>query len=395
MTAIRPSESACRAGVAERSHRLQFRKQVTQRERQLAGQQLLTKDALRIMPGVDAEMLRIGRQAMQRLGETPPGAGREFVRQFGQCVRRRDGLDRLWQIDVRGAAGCVDAFERASGAGGAGDLVASPGRGPTPKDRRPFAVEEVERLRPLAPREVLLPDGPAALIVAGEPGLEQLAGSRAMPQRRAMEGTAGGLVREGDGHGIRFRVVDGRVQGDYLTRVAADGARSGRIGSPAMIEWRNSALGHELGAERQAIYGDASMETYRSVLRQVLFALCCTVTCMHVAAAEEATPAPPPKLPAPEGATRLSPKYDVWVDAKRGVVLVDGQVSLRRGMLEMFACIRNTKEHESVVTADTQAFLVHAGLLRLGAEPGHPAQFVPEVQAAGRDRDRRLGRVAR
>ncbi|MGE3240925.1 MAG: YdjY domain-containing protein [Pirellulales bacterium] len=87
-----------------------------------------------------------------------------------------------------------------------------------------------------------------------------------------------------------------------------------------------------------------------------------------------------PKLPEPEGATRLAPKYDVWLDAKRGAVLVDGQVSLRRGMLEMFACIRNTKEHESVVTVDTQAFLVHAGLLRLGAEPGHPAQFVPEFK---------------
>jgi hypothetical protein len=94
----------------------------------------------------------------------------------------------------------------------------------------------------------------------------------------------------------------------------------------------------------------------------------------------ETEPAPAPKLPAPEGATRLSPKYDVWLDAQRGAVLVDGQISLRRGMLEMFACIRNTKEHESVVTADTQAFLVHAGLLRLGAEPGHPAQFVPEFK---------------
>jgi hypothetical protein len=101
---------------------------------------------------------------------------------------------------------------------------------------------------------------------------------------------------------------------------------------------------------------------------------------MSFAVAEETAPTPPTKLPAPEGATRLSPKYDVWFDAKRGVVLVDGQVSLRRGVLEMFACIRNTKEHESVVTADTQAFLVHAGLLRLGAEPGHPAQFVPEFK---------------
>ena len=95
---------------------------------------------------------------------------------------------------------------------------------------------------------------------------------------------------------------------------------------------------------------------------------------------EEPAPPPPPKLPEPEGARRLSPKFDVWVDPKQGVVIVDGQVSLRRGVLEMFACIRNTKEHESVVTVDTEAFLVHTGLILLGAEPGTPVQFVPEYK---------------
>jgi hypothetical protein len=87
-----------------------------------------------------------------------------------------------------------------------------------------------------------------------------------------------------------------------------------------------------------------------------------------------------PKLPPPEGATQLSPKFDVWVDAAKGVVIVDGRIALRRGMLEMFACTRNTKEHESIVAADAQAFLVHAGLLRLGAEIGRPVQFVPEFR---------------
>jgi hypothetical protein len=87
-----------------------------------------------------------------------------------------------------------------------------------------------------------------------------------------------------------------------------------------------------------------------------------------------------PKLPAPEGAKRLSPKYDVWLDAKRGAVIVDGEVCLRRGMLEMLACTRNTKEHEAVVSANTQAYLVHAGLLALGAEPGHVVQWVPEFK---------------
>lgn len=83
-----------------------------------------------------------------------------------------------------------------------------------------------------------------------------------------------------------------------------------------------------------------------------------------------------PKLPPPEGATQLSPKFDVWLDAAKGAVIVDGQIALRRGMLEMFSCTRNTKEHESIVAADAQAFLVHAGLLRLGAEVGHPVQFM-------------------
>jgi hypothetical protein len=77
---------------------------------------------------------------------------------------------------------------------------------------------------------------------------------------------------------------------------------------------------------------------------------------------------------------RLVPDQDVWVDPKDGVVIVDGIVSLREGMLEMFACTRNTKEHESIVSVNSKAFLVHTGLLALGAVPGHPVQFVPEYK---------------
>jgi hypothetical protein len=94
-----------------------------------------------------------------------------------------------------------------------------------------------------------------------------------------------------------------------------------------------------------------------------------------------AKPKPPaPKLPEPKDAQRLSPKYDVWIDNKQKAVLIDGQISLREGMLEMLACTRNTKEHESIVSANTKAFLVHAALLRLGAETGRPVQFVPEYK---------------
>ena len=94
-----------------------------------------------------------------------------------------------------------------------------------------------------------------------------------------------------------------------------------------------------------------------------------------------------PALPEPVGAQRLSPRYPVWIDKKEKAVLVDGQICLREGMLEMFACMRNTKEHEAIVSADTKAYLVHAGLLRSASEVGHPCSF---SQSISRQRERRL-----
>lgn len=85
-----------------------------------------------------------------------------------------------------------------------------------------------------------------------------------------------------------------------------------------------------------------------------------------------------PKLPEPKGAKRLSKEYPIWIDPQEKVVVVEGQIALREGMLEMFACTRNTKEHESIVSVNTKAYLVHAGLVALGAEPGHPVRFQPE-----------------
>src|SRR5436853_2750650 len=75
--------------------------------------------------------------------------------------------------------------------------------------------------------------------------------------------------------------------------------------------------------------------------------------------ADEPRPAAPddtkPAEPAPEGLVKLFPKSDVWLDEKRKAVVVDGQVCLREGQLEMFACPRGTKEHESIVALNCQA----------------------------------------
>jgi len=96
----------------------------------------------------------------------------------------------------------------------------------------------------------------------------------------------------------------------------------------------------------------------------------------------------PPKLPDPKGARRLSKDYPIWIDPKEKAVIVEGQIALREGMLEMFACTRNTKEHESIISANTKAYLVHTGLVALGAEPGHPVRFQPQyIPPAGTEID--------
>jgi hypothetical protein len=80
--------------------------------------------------------------------------------------------------------------------------------------------------------------------------------------------------------------------------------------------------------------------------------------------------------------TRLSPNFDIWIDPKRKIVVVDGKVVLREGFLEMFACIKGTKEHESIVAVNSNAQFIHAGLMAVGAEPGSPVTFVPEYKPA-------------
>ena len=58
---------------------------------------------------------------------------------------------------------------------------------------------------------------------------------------------------------------------------------------------------------------------------------------------------------------------------------------MRKGPpLELFACLKNTKEHESIVTVEVKAYQVHAALLSVGAKPGKAVQYQPKyVPAAG------------
>ncbi len=90
----------------------------------------------------------------------------------------------------------------------------------------------------------------------------------------------------------------------------------------------------------------------------------------------------PPLVEDLESLERLHPTYPVWVDKKNRSVVMQGEVCQREVPLELFACTRNSKEHESVVVIDTKAYVVHAGLLAVGAEPGAPVRFSPEFAPA-------------
>lgn len=85
----------------------------------------------------------------------------------------------------------------------------------------------------------------------------------------------------------------------------------------------------------------------------------------------------------PDGCAPLATGQKAWFDAKRKVVVVDGEVCLREGQLEMFACPRNTKEYEAVVVVDALPGIIHNGLVKIGAKPGSPAKFDPYTAASG------------
>lgn len=77
----------------------------------------------------------------------------------------------------------------------------------------------------------------------------------------------------------------------------------------------------------------------------------------------------------------LNKQGTVLLDTAGGKLILKGRVALKEGLLEMLVCKANTKEHESVFAVDSDAFVIHGGLLALGAKTGKPVQFQPEYRA--------------
>ncbi len=73
---------------------------------------------------------------------------------------------------------------------------------------------------------------------------------------------------------------------------------------------------------------------------------------------------------------------DLWVDKKNKRIVLGGRICKRVGPMELFACFRRTKEHESIVSVQARAYAIHAVLVAMGIKPGRPVQFFPEFRPA-------------
>lgn len=61
-------------------------------------------------------------------------------------------------------------------------------------------------------------------------------------------------------------------------------------------------------------------------------------------------------------------------------MILETTVVFRNGLLEMLVCLKQTKEHESILSLDGKARDVHAGLLAVGAQTGKPVSWDPEFR---------------
>ena len=95
-----------------------------------------------------------------------------------------------------------------------------------------------------------------------------------------------------------------------------------------------------------------------------------------VALEESTRPAAKAGAEAADKLVPLNKSATVLLDKTGKRVLVKAKVVLREGLLEMLLCKTHTKEHESILAFEGQAYLIHAGLLAIGARPGTPVSYL-------------------
>ncbi|MFK7850775.1 MAG: YdjY domain-containing protein [Akkermansiaceae bacterium] len=120
------------------------------------------------------------------------------------------------------------------------------------------------------------------------------------------------------------------------------------------------------------------ISTHLRLLPKVAAAVLAFALCFSFSALAEQTEKPAAeKTDAAE--VELNAKGDqlklpgLTVQVKERYVDVDAKVCLTGGMLELIACTKGSKEHESIIAVEAKAAHIHAALLLIQARPGNPA----------------------
>ena len=115
----------------------------------------------------------------------------------------------------------------------------------------------------------------------------------------------------------------------------------------------------------------------------MLFSSLLILTCVASEAISKDGPAEPSAATGEKDDLKpLNKQGTVLLDARGKKLLLKSEVVLREGLLELLVCLKQSKEHESILSVNTQAKVVHAGLLALSAELGSPVRWQPEYQPA-------------
>lgn len=94
-------------------------------------------------------------------------------------------------------------------------------------------------------------------------------------------------------------------------------------------------------------------------------------------AAAKPTSADPAANAALEAALKKLNLPGVVINLRERCVDVESSICLREGALELIACTKDTKEHESIIVVAAKPKHIHTALLLLGAQAGSPAMRKP------------------
>ena len=152
-----------------------------------------------------------------------------------------------------------------------------------------------------------------------------------------------------------------------------------RIGARVAMAIRDKLALRQSPCMRKTIH-----KIMRNFMHKIGFVALCLTSVVGIADAQEAGPPESPnRLPVPKDAISLSQDEKIWIDKQRERLLLDGEVCLQKGPLELLICPWNGKLHESVVRVHSKPSTIHAGLLAIGGEPGSPVSYENnEYQAA-------------